>query len=587
MLLSSLAWRFLIATVFATAGVAKLAGTAETRAALAAVRLPRRVAATAAILLAPSELLLSGTLLVPTTARWSAAVAAAVLTAFATVLSVQVRRGAATDCRCFGRLHRGPVTWRSVYRNLILAGLAVLVVIGGSPQLTPFFWRDDGGLFAVALGIALAAALLTPPGLSARTSRPLRHFRGRRIAPAFILPRLDGGTESLDSLVARGFPVLLVFADPGCGPCVDLMPSVAAWQRQARGLTVAVLSRVPRDAVMVATANVNDVLRDEGNVAAAYDVVATPSAVLVDRTRALVGEPACGAAQIGRVVSNLLIPSGPSEQLVSDPSPGISRRRAIQSAAGSFGLTLLAPESRALARAPQHQKATIASPSNTRHDKCCADFLRYMNEHGVVDADNHEHPGWAGATLLRITPAYSYKFKPPQRAHHRVCVTAEAEITYTGDISVEPLRWAPSRDVRAGCQTAIKRFDQAVDRHEEHHRQDAQRILDRAQTQTDHEVVTECGGSASEAKTRALHGIAAAAEDHQKNFLDEYSKSIKKFHASAKGGPARIDCDSCDECVGSSENCHECQRLCERQRCPPGEVCARCGGGHLCCQEPG
>ncbi len=50
-------------------------------------------------------------------------------------------------------------------------------------------------------------------------------------APDLSLPDLDGRTVSLSGLRARGLPVLLVFADPGCLACRDLLPDVGAWQR--------------------------------------------------------------------------------------------------------------------------------------------------------------------------------------------------------------------------------------------------------------------------------------------------------------------------------------------------------------------
>ena len=62
-------------------------------------------------------------------------------------------------------------------------------------------------------------------------------------APAFTLTGVHGETMTLDALRAQAKPVLLVFSDPGCGPCNALMPDIGRWQRdQAAKLTVAVIS---------------------------------------------------------------------------------------------------------------------------------------------------------------------------------------------------------------------------------------------------------------------------------------------------------------------------------------------------------
>ncbi len=63
-------------------------------------------------------------------------------------------------------------------------------------------------------------------------------------APGFALPDLHGATHTLESLLARGRPVALVFVAPGCGPCQQMLPELGRWQAAlADRLTVAVISR--------------------------------------------------------------------------------------------------------------------------------------------------------------------------------------------------------------------------------------------------------------------------------------------------------------------------------------------------------
>src|SRR5690242_12603975 len=50
-------------------------------------------------------------------------------------------------------------------------------------------------------------------------------------APDVALTLLGGGGTSINALLARGKPLLLVVTDPRCGPCYELLPDVAGWQR--------------------------------------------------------------------------------------------------------------------------------------------------------------------------------------------------------------------------------------------------------------------------------------------------------------------------------------------------------------------
>ena len=105
------------------------------------------------------------------------------------------------------------------------------------------------------------------------------------IAPGFVVPAIAGGTTGLHDLLAAGQPTVLVFTDPGCGPCQALMPEVARWQRDHGGeVTIAVLSSGARDAVLEEAGlhGIVRVLLDSGrSVAAAYEAFGTPAAVLV------------------------------------------------------------------------------------------------------------------------------------------------------------------------------------------------------------------------------------------------------------------------------------------------------------------
>src|SRR5207244_7083688 len=76
----------------------------------------------------------------------------------------------------------------------------------------------------------LAASRINRGGLKAGTP-----------APAFRLPRLDGGELSLADY--RGSRLLLVFSDPQCGPCDALAPQLEQLHRQRKDFKILMLSR--------------------------------------------------------------------------------------------------------------------------------------------------------------------------------------------------------------------------------------------------------------------------------------------------------------------------------------------------------
>jgi peroxiredoxin len=105
------------------------------------------------------------------------------------------------------------------------------------------------------------------------------------LAPAFELKDLHGEEVALDHLRARGKPVVLLFTDPSCGPCADLLPEVGRWQHEyAEKLTISLVGRgsVEENHAEVSEHGVENVLlQEDWEVADAYQVEATPAAVII------------------------------------------------------------------------------------------------------------------------------------------------------------------------------------------------------------------------------------------------------------------------------------------------------------------
>ena len=343
--------RLVLAAVFAVAGTAKLLDAAGSRGALEGFGVPRRAARLAGTVLPVAELAIAAGLLVPASAWWSALAAAGLLAVFMAAIGLSMARGAAPGCHCFGRLHSAPVSWRTQLRNGMLAAAAGVAVLAGrgASGLSPVRWA--GHLTAAEPGLAAAVAVLSavaagqgwflyrlvrqngrvlarlenleqrtgtggPPaaaglaGLAgvrhASGQGPVRGLAVGVPAPEFELPAADGRRVSLRALLGRGLPVLLLFSDPGCGHCTALLPQVAGWQHQHRDrLTIALATRrsAGHNAATPQAPGLRDVLvQANREIAEAYQVNGTPSAVLIAASGKIASPPAAGAQAITQLI---------------------------------------------------------------------------------------------------------------------------------------------------------------------------------------------------------------------------------------------------------------------------------------------
>jgi thiol-disulfide isomerase/thioredoxin/uncharacterized membrane protein YphA (DoxX/SURF4 family) len=329
--------RLVLASVFVLASVTKLADLRGSREAVAGFGVPEALAAPLGTLLPFAELAVAIALLPGRTARFGALGAFALLVLFAAAIARSMARGEAPDCHCFGQLHSEPAGARTLARDAALGALAAFVAIGGwngaGPSATAWIGGLHGaGLVAFAGGVALAAlaaltmwallALLRQNGrlllrvdeLEARLdasgapelAAPHHGLPLGEPAPGFTLSGLYGETVTLEALVAAEIPVMLLFTDPGCGPCNALMPQISDWQRDHAGeLTIAVLTRGSADdnRSKVREHGVGNVWLDDGDVFAAYHGTGTPGAVLIDGKGGIASAVVGGADAIAALVA--------------------------------------------------------------------------------------------------------------------------------------------------------------------------------------------------------------------------------------------------------------------------------------------
>ena len=295
--------RIALAAVFAVAGAAKLLDQPGSRRSLAEFGVPAPALPIAAILLPLLELATAVALIPPGSARWGALAALLLLLAFIGGIANAMRRGRAPDCHCFGQLHSEAAGSRTLARNGALGALAAVVLFEG-PGPSVGEWvadRTPAELVAVATGAATIV-------LSAAVVR-LRHERQRlrsdladaeskiaaipaglpvgTAAPGFALPDLYGRIHTLESLLARGRPLALVFFSPTCGPCQGMLSELGRWQAALTDrLTVVVISRgSAADSRPGAEEHgITDLLLQvDMEVMDAYRVRGTPSALIVNK----------------------------------------------------------------------------------------------------------------------------------------------------------------------------------------------------------------------------------------------------------------------------------------------------------------
>jgi peroxiredoxin len=337
--------RLLLAGVFGVAGLAKLADPAGSRQTMIAFGVPAGSASPFGILLTLAELATAFALFSAGLAWWGALGALTLLFLFIVGISINLVRGRTPNCRCFGQLHSTPVGWATLVRNGALAVPAGLFV---------WYGRDNSGLSAIGwmsslttaqaveliLGTITLAVLIAEGWILLELLRQNRQLLSRiealesRVgsqatafpsatppatglpigtsAPAFRLLDLTGKSYSLDDLRAESKPVLLVFSDPACRACAEILPDLARWQRDhAAEVTIVLISRGATEINRANAAGCGGLthvlLQNDHEVVKAYKVERTPTAVLIHSNGTIGSGLAPGAEAIRRLVAQTVL----------------------------------------------------------------------------------------------------------------------------------------------------------------------------------------------------------------------------------------------------------------------------------------
>jgi peroxiredoxin/uncharacterized membrane protein YphA (DoxX/SURF4 family) len=310
-----------LSVVFGVAATTKLIDQRGTREAAKNFGAPASLAPTLSILLPIAELAIACGLLFATTTSISALAAVLVLALFIVAIWRNLGRGNTHDCHCFGQLYSRPLGWSTLVRNLIFAAFGVFIwwqsrieAPASIPNTLAHLSQVEWLMASLALLIAVAAVVYaqqrqkrwpvetpaTPQGLPLDT-----------VAPPFQLDAYEGGTRSLDQLLGDGKPLLLVFTNPNCGPCVALFSEIKDWQQAHREqLTIALISfgTIKENFVHVARNGLGQVLLEKKReVAEKYGATLTPTAVMVNTSGRIASPLAAGAEEIRKLLTTVVV----------------------------------------------------------------------------------------------------------------------------------------------------------------------------------------------------------------------------------------------------------------------------------------
>ena len=338
-----LLFRLILFAIFALAGIGKFLDLDGSEKAVKDFGVPENLAKPVSVLLPAGEILIALLLLSATTSWFGAVGGFLLLLVFIGGMLVQMAKGNAPDCHCFGQIHSEPVSRKSLIRNAVFAVLAfVLIVSGRDNQGAGIFDStnsSEGNFMSVILGLAtvglLAAAVYFLKTISEQQTQIMRrieileitsHEGGREIerenlsnphdglpigapAPDFELPDASGRNVTFEHLLAEAKPMLFFFVSPNCNPCAALLPEIEAWHEELKDKINFVFvssGGAEENSDKFVAGNLKRILlQKDREVSTLFGALWTPTALLINADGTIASRVAAGAAALRELVEKV------------------------------------------------------------------------------------------------------------------------------------------------------------------------------------------------------------------------------------------------------------------------------------------
>lgn len=328
--------RLFLFGVFALAGVGKLLDLEGSERAIKGFGVPDDLAKPAAFVLPAAEIVIAFMFLARTTAWAGAILALLLLLVFTAGMIVQMAKGNAPECHCFGQIHSEPVGKTSLLRNIGFAILALFLTAQGRSNqglgLTQFSTDMLQAVLLFGLLILFGVAVIYLKKIFEQQVQIQRRIEilelvsrdGAQVErenagspaeslpigapfPEFELADTQGKRVKMSDFLNRKKPSLFIFVSPDCGPCNALYPEVQEWQEALKEkLDIVLVSSGSISANVEKFGDTADVLLQENReLAESVRARWTPTAIYVNARGKIASHPAAGDTAIRELVEKL------------------------------------------------------------------------------------------------------------------------------------------------------------------------------------------------------------------------------------------------------------------------------------------
>ncbi len=415
-----LLFRLFLAGIFALAGAAKFADLAGSRKVMQDFGIPPGLATATAVGLSLLEIVIAVLLLSDETSWYAAIAAVGLLGLFAVQMVLQLAKGNAPDCHCFGQVYSEPVSKVSIARNVIFALPAIALIVSGRGAQGMALTDPRLDVLQLAFGLSIIGLLVAAAAQLRKVLKNQEEIRRRieileavgqaeghihrdeaghpndgmpigAVVGDFEAKDLDGATVTLADIRADGLPVLFFYVSPTCRPCEALVPEILGWQDDLRGKVNVVLitsgnERENRDKFGDKFDRV--VLQNAGELSDLIGAKWTPTAVLMGADGRIASHAAAGDVAIRELVAKVNKPDAFSQFAHFTNGHGTAQTLKIGEAVPDIAVSDIS--GRKITTADLKGKQTLVTFWSTGCSHCSAmlpDLLAWEKEKGADEPE--------------------------------------------------------------------------------------------------------------------------------------------------------------------------------------------------------